>query len=103
MPEQPFAVDLRGEVADITFYRNIAQVQREEEIIWEYDAYTLTVVARPKLAELVTENYDAWLNAAIAYEAAEHPQAMTLEEKVEKHDGKVVTIEEALEAIFGGV
>ena len=31
------------------------------------------------------------------------PVEPTLEEKVEKHDGKIVTIEEALDAIFGGV
>lgn len=103
MPQQPFAVDNRGDVSDVTFFKNPVEVQREAGTAWEYEIYTLTTIARPALDALIEENYDAWLNAAIAFEAAEHPQARTIEEKVEVNSSRIATIEQTIDVLYGGI
>ena len=95
MPQHPFVIDRRGAVADITFFENAKETQKEDGPAWEYDVYALTVDDRPGLESTIEENFAAWLVYAMEQEAYE-AETPTLEDRV----AALEAIE--LEKLFGG-
>ena len=81
MPQHPFVIDRRGAVADITFFENAKETQKEDGPAWEYDVYALTVDDRPGLESTIEEAYEDWLVYAMEQEAYE-AETPTLEDRV---------------------
>ena len=51
-------------LAEIVLRENITETQKEEETVYLYDEYRLTVPARENLASAVKQNLAAWLARA---------------------------------------
>jgi len=102
MPNGAFKVEKRGVLADISFFENTSAIKVEDILTYEYDHYLLVVPYREGLEELISLDYTRWIQAARDAEQAK-PQAPTIEERVTVNDGKIATLEEELDAIFGGV
>ncbi len=103
MPQHPFVIDRRGAVADITFFENAKETQKEDGPAWEYDVYALTVDDRPGLESTIEENVAAWREAAMAADGDSADSKRPLEEVVAEHDTKIVTLEETIDILYGGV
>lgn len=82
MPQQPYTVDTRGAEADVTFFVNPIETERDGETVWEYDTYTLTVDDRPGLEAVIEDAYEDWLTYAIEEEARGGLPEPTLEDRV---------------------
>ena len=95
MPQQPYTVDIRGAEADVTFFANPIETERDGETVWEYDTYTLTVDDRPGLEAVIEDTYEDWLVYAMEQEAYE-AEPPTLEDRV----AAIEAIE--LEKLLGG-
>ena len=95
MPQQPYTVDTRGAEADVTFFVNPIETERDGETVWEYDTYTMTVYDRPGLESTIEEAYEDWLVYAMEQEAYE-AETITLEDRV----AAIEAIE--LEKLLGG-
>ena len=102
MPIAPYAVEKVGTMADIRFCENVIQTETEDGPRYEYDAYSLAVEHTEELAADLAQNTAAWLQIAKDTETpAELPKS--LEERVEEAENKVVTIEQTIAVLFGGV
>ena len=64
MPSLSFTIDKRGELADVTFFENVQEVQTEEGAVFEYDTHTLTVPYHNDLDSAISLDYNVWLAAA---------------------------------------
>lgn len=51
-------------LAEIVLRENITEMQKEEETIYLYDEYRLTVAGRDNLADTAKQNFAAWLEQA---------------------------------------
>lgn len=102
MPQQPFVVDKRGKLADITFFDEVEQIQTEEGKAWQYQTYQMTIPYRDGLEPVIQEQYSLWLETAKASEV-EVEKPKTIEERVESSEGKIATMEETINVIFGGI
>lgn len=81
-PTTAFEIEMRTDgQCDILFYENVKEIEKEEQLNYEYDFYRLPAVYRKTLTESVEENYDAWLEMAKRHEF-EFVEPLTLDEKV---------------------
>jgi hypothetical protein len=97
MPQSPFVVEKRGNLADITFFANPISSAKDGEVIWEYDTYTLTIPYRNELEAMIAEEYELWLNAAINTEqTASLPKEPSLVDRISGLE------EVQLETLLGG-
>ena len=102
MPIAPYAVEKVGTMADIRFCENVIQTETEDGPRYEYDAYSLAVEHTEELAADLAQNTAVWLQIAKDTETpAKLPKS--LEERVEEAENKVVTIEQTIAVLFGGV
>ena len=69
-------------LAEIVLRENIAETQKEEETVYLYDEYRLTVPARENLASNVKQNLTAWL--AWAKDSEKSRLAAAIREKRDK-------------------
>ena len=102
MPNASFVVEKRGALADISFFENVSDIKEEDTPAYEYDHYLLVVPHREGLEELISADYEQWMQTAREAETVK-PQEPTIEERITVNDGKIATLEEELDAIFGGV
>lgn len=68
MPQHPFVIDRRGELADITFFENVIESESPEGKTWKYETYSLTIPYRNDLAPLIAEQHRLWLEKAKSQE-----------------------------------
>ena len=102
MPIAPYAVEKVGTMADIRFCENVIQTETEDGPRYEYDAYSLAVEHTEELAAGLAQNTAVWLQKAKDAETP-IPLPKSLEERVQETENKVVTIEETIDFLFGGV
>ena len=69
-------------LAEIVLRENITETQKEEETVYLYDEYRLTVPARENLASAVKQNLAAWL--AQAKDSEKSRLAAAIREKRDK-------------------
>lgn len=69
-------------LAEIVLRENITETQKEEETVYLYDEYRLTVPARENLASAVKQNLAAWL--ARAKDSEKSRLAAAIREKRDK-------------------
>jgi len=93
-------IDVIGSNANVFIFNNIVEVETDDGVIYEYDQYDFIVPNRQGLKELVLSNIDSWIEYANKNNKKELPKP-TLEEKVAEHDVKLVTLEDAIDVIFG--
>lgn len=79
-PESPFIIEVIGDMASVRFFTDITKKIKEDEEVWEYNEYLLTVRNRPGLKEAIEKNYDKWLQLAIDKE--KEPKPETEREKI---------------------
>lgn len=99
-----FTIDKVGDTAIISLFDNVREVETQEDevgIIFEYDYYSVEVPFREGLDLDVEYNFDKWLE--FAREKEGFLPKITLEERVENTETKVVTLEETIDVLFGGV
>lgn len=75
-----FVVDKVGDMAHISLFVNKREVEKEGEIIYEYDYYFLEIPYRENIEVDVEINYDKWLEMAMNKENETHILKPTLEE-----------------------
>jgi len=102
MPIAPYAVEKVGTMADIRFCENVIQTETEDGPRYEYDAYSLAVEYTEELSADLAQNTAVWLQMAKDAETP-IPLPNSLEERVQETENKVVTIEETIDVLFGGV
>ena len=102
MPIAPYAVEKVGTMADIRFCENVIQTETEDGPRYEYDAYSLAVEYTEELSADLAQNTAVWLQMAKDAETP-IPLPKSLEERVQETENKVVTIEETIDVLFGGV
>ena len=68
MPQHPFVIDRRGELADITFFDGVRESENEGIKVWLYDTFSLTIPYREDLPSLIAEQYPLWLDTAKSQE-----------------------------------
>ena len=68
MPQHPFVIDRRGELADITFFDGVRESENEGIKVWLYDTFSLTIPYREDLPSLIAEQYPLWLDTAQSQE-----------------------------------
>ena len=102
MPIAPYAVEKVGTMADIRFCENVIQTETEDGPRYEYDAYSLAVEYTEELSADLAQNTAVWLQMAKDAETP-IPLPKSLEERVQETESKVVTIEETIDVLFGGV
>ena len=73
-PESPFIIEVIGDMASVRFFSDITKKIKEDEEVWEYNEYLLTVRNRPGLKETIENNYDEWLKLAIKKEKEPKPE-----------------------------
>ena len=95
------AIETHGDVTDVVLTENVTEITRDESTIYQYDKYRLTVRNRPNLQTSVEANLASWLQ--MAKEKEDAPKEQTIPERVATTENKVVTIEETIDVIFGGV
>ena len=81
MPQHPFVIDRRGELADITFFDGVRESENEGIMIWLYETFSLTIPYREDLPSLIAEQYPLWLDTAKAQEQ-EYSKEPGIEERV---------------------
>ena len=66
MPVSPYEIEYDGELAKITFYENVQELEtvEGESKKWEYDIYFLHVRNRDNLIAHIENNVDAWTQTA---------------------------------------
>lgn len=97
-PTLAYAIDRRGDLADISFFENIEEtIDESGEVKWSYDHYLLTVDFRPDLHDLIDDAYDDWLAMARATETTPTPPEPT------EADRLAVLEMAMLEIIMGGL
>ena len=102
MPIAPYAVEKVGTMADIRFCENVIQTETEDGPRYEYDAYSLAVEYTEELSADLAQNTAVWLQMAKDAETP-IPLPKSSEERVQETENKVVTIEETIDVLFGGV
>ena len=81
MPQHPFVIDKRGELADITFFDAVSESENEEGKVWLYETYNLTIPYREDLPSLIAEQFPLWLETAKAQEQP-HSKEPGIEERL---------------------
>ena len=80
-PTQAFEIEQLNEVqCNILFYENVKEIEKDEQLNYEYDFYRLPVIYRETLTESIESNYEEWLNAAKRHEDEKAP--LSIEEEV---------------------
>lgn len=86
----------------VLFYKNVKEVEKEEQMNYEYEMYRYPAVYRETLADSIESNYDQWLSEAIKYEE-EYKMPKSIEEKVLEvevsqsvQDAEIITTQDAV-------
>ena len=94
MPESPYEIIVKGDVAFVRFFENAVEIPTDEQPKWGCDMYQLEVRNRANLEASVQTNFETWINSAKAKESI--PQPLTEREHLALVEGAV------LEIILGG-
>lgn len=105
MPAAQFEVlPYEGDEVEVLFYENIEASQGEDETVkYSYDYYRIIIKDRPNLSDIITTYYSEWLNFAKDEEVKNNTPKPTLEQRMTSTETKVVTIEEVIDVLVGGV
>lgn len=95
------AVERYDGVADVVLCENIELADEDGVGVYTYDTYRITVPERSGLEDMIFLNFDAWVECAKNAELAK--PVPTIEERVLTTETKVVTIEETIDVLFGGL
>lgn len=57
-------IDVINDVAHVSIFDNIQEVETEDGTAFEYDYYLLKVVNQPNLEEIIQEDLEVWINHA---------------------------------------
>lgn len=64
-PVNKFDINIRGnDKIIVVFFDNIQEIQRDEEILYSYDVYTLEKAYRENFAEQIESNFEKYLQEA---------------------------------------
>lgn len=102
MPQSAFVAERRGDFVDVTFFSNVISEVEEEKEIWRYDSYSLTVPYRPDIEMVIAENYNAWLEMAIANEEIPAPPE-TDTDKITRLETEQARLQEIVDTMLGGI
>lgn len=80
-PEE-FSVDIRNDIAIITFYENVEEIIEEETTKYNYNCYELKMQNKENLKEEIKNNYEKYL--AIAKNEEKKTLASEIREKRDK-------------------
>lgn len=80
-PEE-FSVDIRNDIAIITFYENVEEIIEEENTKYNYNCYELKMQNKENLKEEIKNNYEKYL--AIAKNEEKKTLASEIREKRDK-------------------
>lgn len=73
MPQQPYEIIIKGDVAYINFYENAQEIPSEEQSRWICDTYQIKTCNRSNLEASIQSNYEAWLDMAKSNEVQVQP------------------------------
>lgn len=89
------AVDVVGDVAQVSIFANVTAFKEEEQEGFEYDHYLVIVPNRPGLAEEVEVNHAKWVEYGIQNQAQPKPE--TESEKVLRLEAEKTELEGVVE------
>ena len=94
MPQQPYEIIIKGDVAYINFYENAEEIPSDEQPKWTCDTYQIKTRNRQNLEASIQSNFDAWLDRAKSSEVQAQPTETE----------RLVALESAmLDMILGGM
>ena len=89
------AVDVVGDVAQVSIFANVIAFKEEDQEGFEYDHYLVIVPNRPGLIEEVEANYTKWVEYGIQNQTQPKPE--TESEKVLRLEAEKTELEGVVE------
>lgn len=85
-------IELIGEYSDVVLTENIEKITRDDQTVYQYDEYRISIIDRPGLQEAIEQNFEDWL----AYAKSQTLTPPTGEERMTALENAM------LEQIMGG-